>query len=236
MLRHAYPVWHTFHERPEYPASPFPCMSTTLSDTSSHLNYIVQTPFDMAYHGPNAHRDVFPVSIRHHSRTAVTDLTPKSHRHGFSASQPNIPIDPALIPLPDDDDRDICDPRTIIKAIGIASAKKTAGSRRSALAGKQRMSLEKGKRKAIPDDGDQDTKPAKRGRPAGSGNYNDEDLTALLDFVEEELPLGQRGWRAVHTKLNKWAHQHQRPERPLKSVETKYKQVRLSIFIIFLRH
>jgi hypothetical protein len=30
----------------------------------------------------------------------------------------------------------------------------------------------------------------KRGRPAGSNNYSDSDLKALLQFTEAELPLG----------------------------------------------
>jgi hypothetical protein len=162
-------------------------------------------------------------------------MTSKPHGYGFPSSQPSIPIDPALIPLPDDDDKDICDPHTIIKAISITAAEKNAGSCRSILAGKQRLSLDKGKRKAILDDDDQDVKPAKRGRPAGSGNYNDEDLTALLDFIKEELPLGQRGWQAVHVKLTKWAHRHHRPERTLKSIKTKYKQVQ-PIFALVLHH
>jgi len=65
----------------------------------------------------------------------------------------------------------------------------------------------------------------KRGRRAGSGNYNDMDTKALLKYVEAELPLGPRGWRSIHSKFKKWARDHQRPDRESKSLETKFKQV-----------
>jgi hypothetical protein len=140
----------------------------------------------------------------------------------------DIPIDPLLIPLPDDDDRDICDPHTILKTVRLSAAKKAAGSRRSVPAVKQQATLEKStKRKGFLNDGepDGDSKPPKRGRPMGAGNYTDDDIATLLDFVEEELLLGQCGWRVVHAKLTRWAHRHQRPEHTLKSIKTKFKQV-----------
>src|SRR5437870_3000071 len=101
----------------------------------------------------------------------------------------DIPIDPLLIPLPDDD-RDICDPHTILKAVQLSATKKVAGSRRSIPAVKQQVALEKGtKRKGFLNNSepDGDSKPPKHGRPMGAGNYNDDDIAALLNFVEEEL-------------------------------------------------
>jgi hypothetical protein len=71
-----------------------------------------------------------------------------------------------------------------------------------------------------------DEKPiAKRGRRTGAGNYTEGDLAQLLTLVEEELPIGQRGWKKVHEKFAKWAKKNNRPERDVKSVEAKYKQV-----------
>lgn len=46
----------------------------------------------------------------------------------------------------------------------------------------------------------------KRGHPQGARNYLQEDLKALLDAVQEELPLGQHGWQNIHAKYIKWAH------------------------------
>ncbi|KAH7919464.1 hypothetical protein BV22DRAFT_971252, partial [Leucogyrophana mollusca] len=71
----------------------------------------------------------------------------------------------------------------------------------------------------------EDKKPSKRGRPSGAGNYSHDDVMALLAFVEKELPIGQRGWQTVHTHYIKWARTHERPERSLKSLETKFKQL-----------
>lgn len=47
----------------------------------------------------------------------------------------------------------------------------------------------------------------------------------LLDNTQRELPMGQKGWRVVWQKYNKWATSNGRPARNLKSLETKYKQV-----------
>ena len=58
-------------------------------------------------------------------------------------------------------------------------------------------------------------------------------MNTLLDCVEEELPLGQRGWLAVTTKFNKWASKNSHPEWKVSSLETKFKQVRLAINVIF---
>ncbi|KAG6847398.1 hypothetical protein H0H93_008477 [Arthromyces matolae] len=49
--------------------------------------------------------------------------------------------------------------------------------------------------------------------------------TSLLDAVEAELPLGQRGWGSVERVYNKWARTNKRPTRTAKSIETKFKQL-----------
>jgi len=81
------------------------------------------------------------------------------------------------------------------------------------------------KRKQISDDKDELDEGLKRGRPHGAGNYMAEDVSALLDLVEKELPLGQWGWQTIHCQFTKWARLNCCPERALKSLETKYKQV-----------
>ncbi|KAI6033762.1 hypothetical protein BKA83DRAFT_4121136 [Pisolithus microcarpus] len=52
---------------------------------------------------------------------------------------------------------------------------------------------------------DEDEMKVRQGHPQGAGNYSSSDINALLDYVEEDLPLGQRGWQSVTTKFNKWA-------------------------------
>ena len=153
-------------------------------------------------------------------------------------------IDPALVPLPSDRDDNLIVPSSIAQSQGRAASPKIAGSRRpgkgattSSSVNKSRVS--KGKEKenigvqrskkrqqdVIDLDDEEETK-AKRGRPQGAGNYSVGDMTALLNYVEEELPLGQRGWAVVATKFNKWAAKHGRPDRKITSLETKFKQVR----------
>ncbi|KIK16765.1 hypothetical protein PISMIDRAFT_112790 [Pisolithus microcarpus 441] len=44
----------------------------------------------------------------------------------------------------------------------------------------------------------------RQGHPQGAGNYSSSDINALLDYVKEDLPLGQRGWQSVTTKFNKY--------------------------------
>ncbi|KAG1723958.1 hypothetical protein EDB19DRAFT_1644979, partial [Suillus lakei] len=66
---------------------------------------------------------------------------------------------------------------------------------------------------------------ARRGRPQGSNNYTSSDVKVLLDMVCQELPLGQRGWQAVHVKFGQWEKANGRPERKVTSLETKFKQL-----------
>lgn len=74
------------------------------------------------------------------------------------------------------------------------------------------------------------SKGSKRGHPSGASNYLAEDISVLLDYVEQELPLAQHGWNKVHHQLLKWAHSCGHPARAVKSLETKYKQVSKKIF------
>ncbi|KIJ10702.1 hypothetical protein PAXINDRAFT_157539 [Paxillus involutus ATCC 200175] len=47
----------------------------------------------------------------------------------------------------------------------------------------------------------------------------------LLNIIEDELPIGQRGWLAVMTKFNKCTIQSGRPKRKQTPPETKFKQL-----------
>ncbi|KAG1765103.1 hypothetical protein EDD22DRAFT_732352, partial [Suillus occidentalis] len=139
-------------------------------------------------------------------------------------------IDPVLRPLPDSADLDLTDRVVIAEAHGYAATSKTAGARRkihSAKAkGKENLGVRPTKRAhdIMADDDDGDVR-VKRGRPSGSNNYTTADTKALLDFVEKELPLGQRGWQAIHAKFSEWAIERGRPDRKLSSLETKFKQL-----------
>ena len=130
-------------------------------------------------------------------------------------------IDPTLVPLPTTDDARLVHPPSIAKAVSGAAAHKVAGSQRQPRKRKDRVHV------ISDDDSEADLllPQRKKGQPSGSGNYADGDVKALLSFVDAELPLGQRGWRAVHARYTKWARLHKRPERAPNSLETKYKQL-----------
>jgi hypothetical protein len=144
-------------------------------------------------------------------------------------------IDPALLPLPDSPDLDLSDAVTIAEARGHTLAAKTAGSCRQVKGprgkGKanQNIASANSKKRSREDAEDDDEVHAWRGRPQGSNNYTSSDVKVLLDMVRQELPLGQRGWQAVHVKFGQWAKANGRPERKVTSLETKFKQVRFEV-------
>lgn len=98
---------------------------------------------------------------------------------------------------------------------------KVAGARRP-------LSDIKGKRKAASPEplGHADRKK-QRGRASGAQNYSSEDLDALLDILEECLPLGGHAWNSAGDEFNTWAQENGRPSRTPKSLELKFKQVRI---------
>ncbi|KAJ7713780.1 hypothetical protein DFH07DRAFT_785870 [Mycena maculata] len=136
--------------------------------------------------------------------------------HSFDLRLPPLATDLRLPPLPDDDD-----PTAIVKSRGLRATSKVAGSRRK----------DKGKKRHHSSDSEEDSDaaphPTKRtcGRPSGSSNFSKEDTKHMLDLVEKELPLGQKAWDKVIKRYNKWACTNKRPERPGKSLETKYKSL-----------
>ncbi|KAJ7260090.1 hypothetical protein C8J57DRAFT_1637629 [Mycena rebaudengoi] len=126
-------------------------------------------------------------------------------------SQHPIPIDPALISLPDGTDLNLTHGPTVAKAMGVKPVGKIAGSRR------------KGKEPADP-------KGKKRPRTTASllpnvGVPPDlEDTDKLLDLVEKALPVGQKGWKEIYSTFNRWAVLNRRTKRSQKSLENKFKQ------------
>jgi hypothetical protein len=68
-------------------------------------------------------------------------------------------------------------------------------------------------------------KAVRGGRVLGASNYNEDDLTMLMDILEEVQPTGGKGWNIVAEQFNEWAGENERPTRPAKSLEAKFKQV-----------
>ncbi|KAJ7222883.1 hypothetical protein C8J57DRAFT_1148546 [Mycena rebaudengoi] len=137
-------------------------------------------------------------------------------------SQHPIPIDPALISLPDGTDLNLTHGPTVAKAMGVKPVGKIAGSRRK---GKEPADPKGKKRQRGCSGSEDDSEPAaKRGRPAGSGNYHKEDTDKLLDLVEKALPVSQKGWKEIYSTFNRWAVLNGRTKRSQKSLENKFKQ------------
>ena len=65
-----------------------------------------------------------------------------------------------------------------------------------------------------------------KGRTRGATNCCPREIEVLLDFVEEELPVGAKGWNTVGTRFREWAAISEYPARTDCSLEAKYKQVR----------
>jgi len=73
----------------------------------------------------------------------------------------------------------------------------------------------------------------KQGHPCGAGNYSVDNISALLDKVEAEFPLGKCRWQTIHKSYTHWAHTNICQEHTIKSIETKFKQVRFHSEHIF---
>ncbi|KAG1729880.1 uncharacterized protein EDB91DRAFT_1252923 [Suillus paluster] len=158
-------------------------------------------------------------------------------QYGHASEPPAIPsgshlvLGAAQIPLPDSPDRELHDPVAIAKAQGYAPAISTAGARRKTAAkankGKGKENTDHApKHTCAAEDNKDDPRPgAKCSWSSGSNNYSVTDIQVLLDFVEDECPLGQKGWQAIHLKYSEWARKHKRPPRKAMSLETKFKQL-----------
>jgi hypothetical protein len=141
--------------------------------------------------------------------------TPANFFEPGEASEPpplpsgsHLALGPAQIPLPDSPDTDLCDPMAIAGAHGYAPAVRTAGTcHKAAPQGKGKENTECTLKRAHAAEGNEDDPRAgaKRGWPSGSSNYSPADIQVLLDFVEDESPLGQKGWQMIHLKYSEWA-------------------------------
>ncbi|KAJ7224043.1 hypothetical protein GGX14DRAFT_331331, partial [Mycena pura] len=88
-------------------------------------------------------------------------------------------------------------------------------------------SKSKGKRRATSadlDNSDGERAPI-RGRPSGSSNYSAQELTLLLDLVEDRCPIGKKAWGAIAKDFNNKVRGLGRPERQEKALENKFKQL-----------
>lgn len=90
----------------------------------------------------------------------------------------------------------------------------------------------KGKHKAVSPLRPANGKKQRGGRAAGITNYSVEDLDALSDILEERLPLGGHAWNSAADEYNVWAQENGRPSRTAKSLELKFKQVRIYLSIL----
>ncbi|KAI9453065.1 hypothetical protein HD554DRAFT_2043477 [Boletus coccyginus] len=176
-------------------------------------------------------------------------LCPATFAHAADGLS-NTTILAATVPLSLGPDNDLIDPQIIASSCGYIPSPKVAGARcpgkdanstvndKRSVKGKGKEKenvgsekLKKRSRAVIElDDDDDDLLPApnakaKHGHPQGANNYTTRDTTTLLDCIEVELPLGQRGWQAITPKFNKWAVKSARPERKVTSLEMKFKQL-----------
>ncbi|KAH9902532.1 hypothetical protein C8Q73DRAFT_785196 [Cubamyces lactineus] len=103
-------------------------------------------------------------------------------------------------------------------AIPGSSAKKVKGAKMFAPVPAPRSTAKgKGKQVAKPLSNASHT-----GRQPGASNYTNDDIHALLDLVEEELPIGQTSWQRITDRFNNWARDNGRPPRTHKPLKTKY--------------
>ncbi|KAF7371594.1 hypothetical protein MVEN_00014800 [Mycena venus] len=185
-------------------------------------NWVVASTFQLPKQGlaPPASSTIAQSAAQAPSFNFPSTSSGPPHASGSNKAYPAL-IDPRLLPqLPDDDDLDLTHPYTIAKACLGNPAPKVGGSRR-------KSKDPKGKKRRYSSDSDNGAsdgeRAPKRGRRKGSSNFSREDVMKLLDCVEKHLPLGQKGWKAVQSDFGKWASGSGRPERDVKSLETKYK-------------
>lgn len=66
---------------------------------------------------------------------------------------------------------------------------------------------------------------SRKGRTRGAPNYRPREVMMLLDLVDQELPVGAKGWNIVGARFREWAGITEHPARTDRSLEIKYKQV-----------
>jgi hypothetical protein len=169
-------------------------------------------------------------------------LIPNVGTHALEQAHSHV-FNPALAtPLPADDDNDFPPSHKILEKLARLSTK-VAGAHRSIPEpkGKGKQNLinppvvsqsGKGKRKATSPLRPANGEKQHGGRTVGVANYSVEDLDALFDILEERLPLGGHAWNSAADEYNAWAQENGRPSRTAKSLELKFKQVRIRLSIL----
>ena len=76
-----------------------------------------------------------------------------------------------------------------------------------------------------------DRSQSRRGRTRGSPNYRPREVEVLLDIVDEELPVGAKGWNVVGARFREWVASTEHPARADRSLEIKYKQVGFCLYL-----
>jgi hypothetical protein len=79
-------------------------------------------------------------------------------------------------------------------------------------------------------DADDARSKARNGR-SGVRNYSKADKEMLFSIVQQLLPTGEKGWKAVESSYNEMAGKAGRPERAFSSLKAKYSSVRLCVLI-----
>lgn len=69
------------------------------------------------------------------------------------------------------------------------------------------------------------TRNGRGGRTRGTINYRPKEVQTLLDLIEDELPVGAKGWKVVSSRFRDWAATAGYPARTDRSLELKFKQV-----------
>jgi hypothetical protein len=111
-------------------------------------------------------------------------------------------------------------------ATKVAGARCTAPASKDAKAKGKQVANSRGlkRQRATETDSRGPAKKAK-GRANGSANYTEEDLHAMLDALEEKLPLGGIVWEEVAVIFNLWAEENERPGRNADSLKRKFEAV-----------
>ncbi|KAE9400100.1 hypothetical protein BT96DRAFT_993412 [Gymnopus androsaceus JB14] len=117
------------------------------------------------------------------------------------------PINPAQVPVPDDDDDNFPSIKNILTT--------TAHPRKGVDKSKNK------KRKAPANNCDEPSEKRQRGYSAGAANYNSLDIQELLDLARELLPLGPKGWNSLADEYNCHVEEIGCPQWIARSLELK---------------
>ena len=156
-----------------------------------------------------------------------------THSHAFNHA--------LVTPLPADDDDDFPPTHKILETIAHPSNKvASACCSIPQPKGKGKQNLidpptvsqsSKGKRKAASPLQSASGKK-QHGHAVGVANYSTEDLDALFDILEECLPLGGHAWNSAADEYNAWTQENGHPSQTAKSLELKFKQVRIYLSVL----